>query len=157
MNTTNARKLKHEELTELRKRGVNAVQNGESPEDVARVLGVYRTTIYNWLELYRAGGWDALSAKKRGGRKPKVDSKAMSWLYKAITDKTPEQYKFPFVLWTSKLVARLIEERPGPEGVENHRRAVRVCVLEIDGFAAVRGAGCKNYFEEVNNKLRKDR
>ena len=113
MNTTDARRLKHEELTELRKRGVMAVQNGESPEDVARILGISRVTIYNWLALYRAGGWASLDARKRGGRKPKLDGKAMAWLYKAITGKTPDQYKFPFVLWTSKLVARLIKERLG--------------------------------------------
>ncbi len=113
MNTTDARKLSHKELTELRKRGVMAVQNGESPEDVARILGVSRVTVYNWLALYRGGGWDALDARKRGGRKPKLDAKAMKWLYEAITRKTPDQYRFPFVLWTSKLVKELIEEHLG--------------------------------------------
>ena len=113
MNTMDARKLKHEELTALRKRGVTAVQNGESPEDVARILGISRVTIYNWLALYRSGGWDALNANKRGGRKPKLDAKAMEWLYKAITNNTPEQYRFSFVLWTSKLVGKLIEEHFG--------------------------------------------
>lgn len=110
MNTTDARRLKHNELTELRKRGVLAVQEGESPEDVARILGVSRVTIYNWLARYRSGGWDALNARKRGGRKPKLDAKAMEWLYNAITAKTPDQYKFPFVLWTSKMVGQLIKE-----------------------------------------------
>jgi len=110
---TDARRLKHEELTELRKRGVMAVQNGEAPEDVARILGVSRVTIYNWLALYRKGGWDALDARKRGGRKPKLDSKAMEWLYKAITQTTPDQYRFPFVLWTSRLVGKLIKDRLG--------------------------------------------
>ena len=62
--------------------------NGESPEDVARILGISRVTIYNWLALYRSGGWDALNANKRGGRKPKLDAKAMEWLYKAITNNT---------------------------------------------------------------------
>jgi len=113
MKTTDARRLKHDELTALRKRGVKAVQNGESPEDVARILGISRVTIYNWLALYRKGGWAALEAKKRGGRKPRLDGKAMAWLYKAIANKTPDQYKFPFALWTSKLVARLIKERLG--------------------------------------------
>ena len=113
MSTTDARRLNHEELTELRKRAILAVQNGESPEDVARILGICRVTIFNWLALYRAGGWDSLDAKKRGGRKPKLDAKAMEWLYKAITNKTPDQYRFPFVLWTSKLIGKLIKERFG--------------------------------------------
>ncbi|WJW76706.1 IS630 family transposase [Thiohalobacter sp. IOR34] len=113
MSTTDARGLKHEELTELRKRGVMAVQNGESPEDVARILGISRVTIYNWLALYRRGGPDALDARKRGGRKRKLDAKSMEWLYEAITRKTPDQYRFPFVLWTSRLVGELIKEQLG--------------------------------------------
>lgn len=38
MKKTDARKLKHDQLTELRRRGVTAVQKGESPEAVARIL-----------------------------------------------------------------------------------------------------------------------
>jgi len=111
--TTDARRLKHEDLTELRKRGVLAVQNGESPEDVARILGISRATIYNWLSRYRSGGWDALDARKRGGRKRKLDGKALEWIYNAITQKTPDQYRFPFALWTSRLVGELIMKRLG--------------------------------------------
>jgi transposase len=98
-------------LTELRKRGVAAVQNGESPEDVARVLGVHRATVYNWLSQYRAGGWGNLDAGKRGGRRRKLDAKAMAWIYKVVTRKDPRQFKFAFALWTSKMVGELIRER----------------------------------------------
>jgi transposase len=108
MKKTDARKLSHDQLTDLRKRGVAAVQEGESPEDVARVLGVNRSTVYGWLALYRQGGWGELDARKRGGRKPKLDARAMAWIYKAVTMGDPRQYKFPFALWTSKMVRSLI-------------------------------------------------
>ena len=39
------------------------MQNGMSPELVAASLGINRTTIYDWLALYRKGGWGALKAK----------------------------------------------------------------------------------------------
>lgn len=110
---TDARGLDHAKLTELRKRGVAAVQSGESPELVARALGINRTTIYDWLALYRKGGWGALEAGKRGGRKPKLDGKAMRWIYHAVTMGNPLQYKFPFALWTRQVIAKLIEERFG--------------------------------------------
>ena len=113
MKNTDARRLTHDKLTELRKRGVAAVQNGESPEDVARILGVHRTTVYSWLSQYRAGGWGNLDASKRGGRKRKLDAKAMAWIYKAVTLKNPQQFKFTFALWTSKMVAELIRQRFG--------------------------------------------
>ncbi len=108
-----ARKLTHVMLTEFRKRAVQCVQNGESPEVVARAIGIHRGTIYGWLALYRNGGWDALNAEKRGGRPPKLDAKSLAWLYRTIANKDPRQMKFAFALWTSKMIGQLIERRFG--------------------------------------------
>ena len=108
-----ARALPHDQLTELRRRGVLAVQNGESPEHVARVLGVHRTTVYSWLACYRAGGWDRFDARKRGGRRPKLTPRMMAWIYKTVVPGDPRQYRFRFALWTSKLVGELISQRYG--------------------------------------------
>ncbi len=51
-------------LEEIRLRAVARVQAGESPEAVIRALGMSRACIYNWLALYRTGGWDALRVRK---------------------------------------------------------------------------------------------
>jgi len=72
-----ARRLTHTTLTELRKRAVASVQDGQSPEVVAVAFGINRVTMYGWLARYRDGGWAALDARKRGGRKPKLDAKAI--------------------------------------------------------------------------------
>lgn len=106
-----ARGLTHKNLTDLRRRGVQAVQQGESPEVVARALGIARQTIYNWLALYRDGGWDALDARKRGGRRRKLNGKAMKWIYDTVTRKNPLQLNFPFALWTCAMVAQVIYDR----------------------------------------------
>jgi len=111
MKTTDARRLTHTQLTDLRKRGVTAVQNGESPEDVVRALGISRATIYGWLSRYRQGGWGRLDAKKRGGRKPKLGGRALAWVYRVVTLGDPRQYKFEFALWTSEMVRELIRRR----------------------------------------------
>jgi len=113
MSTFDARKLTHKELSDLRKRGVTAVQEGQSPETVAQSLMISRGTIYNWLSLYRSGGWQALDASKRGGRRPKLDGKAFKWIYDAVTMKRPEQFQFPFALWTSKMLVKLIKKKFG--------------------------------------------
>lgn len=111
MKKLDARKLSHGQLTELRQRAVTAVQNGESPANVARVMGVNRVTVYGWLSLYRKGGWDKLDARKRGGRKPKLDADALEWIYEVVTLGNPQQQKFPFVLWSSKLLAIAIKKK----------------------------------------------
>jgi transposase len=107
MRVTDARKLKHNELTELRKRGVSAVQDGQPAFLVAKILGIQRSTLFSWLARYRRGGWDALDAHKRGGRPPKLTGKMLEWIYNTVM-KDPRQMEFPFALWTSVMVGELI-------------------------------------------------
>src|SRR4249920_3751700 len=80
MRKHDARKLDHATLEALRERAVQRVQEGESPEVVARVFGIGRTAIYRWLAEYRRGGWDALKAKPLFGRPPKLDGKKLQWV-----------------------------------------------------------------------------
>ena len=111
MRTNDARRLDHATLETMRERAVRSVQNGESPEVVARVLGVNRSTMYGWLAQYRRGGWGALKAKPLFGRPPKVDGKKLSWIYDTVTQKNPLQLKFAFALWTREMVAKLIKDK----------------------------------------------
>lgn len=113
MKKNDARRLDHKTLTELRRRAVSSVQEGQSPEIVAKAMGINRVTIYGWLARYSSGGWKALDARKRGGRPPKLDAKALQWIYKTIADKNPLQLKFTFALWTSKMIGQLIHKRFG--------------------------------------------
>lgn len=108
MRKDDARKLTHNQLTELRRRGVGAVLDGEPPSKVARILGVNESTLFGWLARYRQGGWDALDARKRGGRPPKLTAKMLKWIYDTVTMKDPLQMKFPFALWTSRMVATIV-------------------------------------------------
>ncbi len=111
--STDGRKLRHEVLTELRKRAVARVQSGESPEVVVRAMGFSRACIYNWLAMYRAGGWDALDARKRGGRPRKLKGRMIAWIYRVVVGKDPRQYRFPFALWTRSTIAAVIDEKYG--------------------------------------------
>ena len=108
---TDARALDHLTLTELRRRGVAAVQSGESPGHVAAALGVNLRTLFRWLAQYRRGGWDQLDARKRGGRPPKLDGSALRWIYNTVANKNPQQLNFPFALWTAAMVQTLIANR----------------------------------------------
>jgi transposase len=108
-----ARKLDHATLEALRIRAVRSVQDGDSPEDVARTLRVTPRAMYRWLALYRCGGWNALKAKPLAGRPPKLDGGMLRWLYRTVTQKNPLQLKFQFALWTREMVAELIERKSG--------------------------------------------
>jgi len=113
MRKDDARKLDHTTLEALRIRAVGMVQKGESPEIVGKVLGLNRTTIYDWLAMYRRGGWGALKAKPVPGRPPKLNGKQMKWVYDTVTQKNPLQLKFEYALWTREMVAGIIKEKYG--------------------------------------------
>jgi len=113
MRKDDARKLDHATLEALRIRAVGMVQKGESPEVVGKALGLNRTTVYEWLAMYRRGGWDALKAKPVPGRKPKLSGKQMKWVFDTVTQKNPMQLKFEYALWTREMVAEVIKEKYG--------------------------------------------
>jgi transposase len=113
MKKDDARKLDHATLEELRMRAVRSVQEGESPEVVARSLRITTRAMYRWLATYRQGGWGALKAKPLAGRPPKLNAQAMQWIYNTVTQKNPLQMKFQFALWTREMVAQLIKKKYG--------------------------------------------
>src|ERR1700675_2822728 len=111
MRKNDARRLDHATLEAMRERAVRSVHDGESPEVVAGVLRIDRSTVYGWLAQYRRGGWGALKAKPLFGRPPKLDGKKLKWIYDTVTQKNPLQLKFAFALWTREMVATLIKDK----------------------------------------------
>jgi len=107
------RKLPRKAKEQLRIAAVKRVEGGESPETVATGLGINRRTIYKWLSTYHYGGEQALKLKPIAGRPPKLTGKQMEQLAKWIRDKSPQQLKFDYALWTLAMVRELIRERFG--------------------------------------------
>src|SRR5258708_39873532 len=111
MRKDDARRLDHATLEAMRERAVRSVQDGESPEVVADVLGINRSTIYGWLAQYRRGGGGALKGKPLFVRPPKLDGTKLKWVYATGTRKNPPQLKFSFSLWTRRRGATLITDQ----------------------------------------------
>jgi transposase len=103
------RKLSHQTLEELRLRTVKQVEGGESPEVLAKALGLHRSTIYKWIALEVSGGEKALRAKPISGRPSALEEKHLKWLAKTLIDKTPHQFKLPFALWTRSQIIHVLE------------------------------------------------
>lgn len=110
MRKTDGRKLDHKTLEALRVRTVEQVQAGASPEVQAKALGLRRSTVYNWLAMYRSGGWAALKAKPLAGRPKKISASQLEWLYKTVVGSNPLQHRFEFALWTRQMIRILLWE-----------------------------------------------
>ena len=113
-----ARKLSPETQYEIRRQAVSYHKQGVKNREIARRLEVDETTIGQWLKIYRENGLRALKPKKRGpkvGVHKKLSPKQQDRIKKQLIDKTPEQLKMPFALWSREAIVSLIKDLTGLE------------------------------------------
>ena len=100
---------------ELRRRVVQAIQEqGIRPTVAARMFGVSRASIYNWLKAYERGGVAAMGARKRGRKqRSRLAGHQAASIVRLVSERCPDQLKLPFALWTREAVGQLIARRCG--------------------------------------------
>lgn len=114
MKIRDARSLSSEAQEDIRRKAVKAVLNGKKRLEVAKLFGVSRQIVGEWVKAYRQDGAKALKSNPRGRpRGGSLEPWQSAQIAKAITDKTPDQLKLPFYLWTREAVGQLIETRFG--------------------------------------------
>jgi transposase len=100
---------------EKRRMAIEALSQGETASDVARLMKIPRRTLFSWVSRYRHGGEHALQDGAKSGRPRKAEVKVLQWLYNAITLGDPRQYQLPYCLWTLAIVRRLLKKEHGVE------------------------------------------
>ena len=93
------------ELERRRRQAVEAVRQGESPETVARVVGVNRASMYRWLAAGRQP--DGLAAKPHDGPAPRLSTDQLHRLDELLRQGA-ETHGWPNRLWTCARVAEVI-------------------------------------------------
>ncbi len=76
--------MDREALAQVRIRAVSQIRSGESPEQVAIVLGINRTTIYRWMIRFAEDGYKGLKRKKAPGKEPILNHAQMKSLYSTL-------------------------------------------------------------------------
>jgi transposase len=82
------------------------------------IVGVHADTVGRWLKAYEAQGPKALKLKVRGRREGsgrRLDEEQERRIQKLLIDKTPDQLKMPYALWTRESVRELIKDQLGIE------------------------------------------
>lgn len=110
---SDGREIDHKTLEAFRFRAIECLQAGESPELIARILGIHISTVYKWKRLFESGGWERLHARVISGRPRTFETQDEEWLKQFIASHNPQDLGFPIALWTRPIVKEVIEEYLG--------------------------------------------
>lgn len=116
MPKRDARHLSPSQLDELRSRAIALWQAGWSRRAIAILLEVHYNSVGRWVAAFQMEGPGAILSAKRGrkaGGSRSLSPAQERRVQKMITDKTPDQFKMPFALWTRRAVSELVEESFG--------------------------------------------
>ena len=117
MDARDFRSIGRSAQEELRRRALFLIEEqGLSQAQAAEVVGVQRQTVNIWLRRYRAQGEDGvLDGRRVSPRRGKglLTADEAGQVQGWIRDRTPDQLKLPFALWTSRAVRDLIALRFG--------------------------------------------
>jgi len=97
---------------EERVNAIRMLQRGYTRAEVAEILDVAESSVYDWQSKYREGGLAALSTKIAPGRKKLLTDEQLLKLYTWLRG-NPRQVQFDFGLWTRKIVRDLIHREFG--------------------------------------------
>lgn len=99
---------------------------GRSAAELARMLGVTRQSVYNWVEAYtQAYDPRALHDEPGRGRHPLLDDD-QEHLLAALLAQSPQELGYPHVSWTIPLLLEALEIATGQRPSEDTlRRALR--------------------------------
>ena len=112
MVNLDARHLSSEAQEDLRRRVIQAVRQGMRKTEAARVFGVSRQSVQNWVRAHREKGSKGLCGKKKGRPKhPRLKAIQVNETKRLIRDSCPDQLKLPFMLWTREAVCELLKQR----------------------------------------------
>ena len=117
MKTIDARRLNPETQYELRKQVVRLKEKGElDNRAISEIVGLCPTHISTIWKKYQRGGLDAIKTKVRGrrlGDQRELTAEQEVGIQKLLIDKTPDQLKLAFALWTRDAVRLAIKQLYG--------------------------------------------
>ncbi len=111
MKNIDLRTLNKEARKELKRAVVRMFKAGSKQIDISVTLGIRNSTITNWIINYKKLGRIS-NEDKRGrpiGNGRTLSLKQEKIIQKMIIDKTPDQYKLSFALWSNEAIQQLVK------------------------------------------------
>jgi len=116
MTKEDARTLLPATQEHLRRQAIRLKKNGNTYVKIAEIVGVHRNTVSHWWKVYEREGAKGLKSKRRGfapGQWRTLTETQEQEMQGVIVDKTPDQLKLVFALWTRQAVQELMKMRLG--------------------------------------------
>jgi transposase len=111
---SDARQIPDEVMTFLRQIAVCAIKEKNFHlDDVSEMLGISRSSIYDWLHRFAVDGYEGLETRQAPGAPPLITEEMDQWLCDTVLIKTPEAFEYNTPLWTSDILAELLERHFG--------------------------------------------
>lgn len=113
MKDNDARTLSPQTQFELRKQVIRLRKKGMTNIATAEIVGISKTYASTLWQTYQRGGIGAIKPKVRGrrdGEKRKLTVEQETAVQKLLVDKTPDQLKLHFALWTRDAVRLIIKQ-----------------------------------------------
>src|ERR1035437_1954851 len=141
MGKIDSRKLPEAALNERRRRAVKLRLEGISVRETARQCELAVGTVVKAHQAYCRGGWTAVKVTR--GHRPKGAGRLLAEaeereVQRLIQDRTPDQLKMNYALWTRQAVSELIA----------HRYAIRLQVRTVGKYLKRLGVHAGEAFEE---------
>lgn len=103
---------------EKRKQAIRMWKKGRyTHQEVGEQVGVHYLTVGRWIRRYKSGGMKGLAASRTQGR-PVGSGRSLNedqeaGIQQLLIDKTPDQLKLSYALWTREAVQQLIVQETG--------------------------------------------
>ncbi len=111
MASNSMRHIPAEAQDEIRRRAIEALNNGFKQVEVSRLMSLPERTIRRWVAQMRSAGVKSLEPKRRGRRAGEASALGvpqMKRIETMVLGKMPDQLRLPFYLWTREAVGDLI-------------------------------------------------
>ena len=114
MRSNDSRRLSIPELNERRRQVVACLNKGMTQQATGALCGMSEVTVRKIKKSYAAGGLKAVLVKPPGrpeGKGRTLTTEQERDARKVIEDRTPDQLKLPYALWTRQAVREMVERR----------------------------------------------
>jgi len=107
-----ARKATTEQQQEKRNIAIKLLKKELSVKEIAEIVGVHPSRIYDWRSKYKKAGRKGISIGQRGrriGSNKSLSPEQEQQIIRQLINKNPRQLQFKFALWTREAVRHLIK------------------------------------------------